>query len=228
LDLALIEDSFCLVDFLSKHATSLKIISFRELKLKIGSWETVFIEMKKLLTLSSVYIRGEFDTGEVMEIRSGLWEHARRVLSDEAIEDFIQCKTDDNPFDLLRSARRDFPPHWGGGDWLCWPGCPYREVQLYERHSLKEAMRIAPGPPAGDTIPFRAALALSLVAVVAAICHICGCILSGTLRPGQLTISCIFLASSASVFGAVFSGFDRTRNLPYLLVLELTGQMIVP
>jgi hypothetical protein len=71
LDLALIEDSFCLVDFLSKHATSLKIISFRELKLKIGSWETVFIEMKKLLTLSSVYIRGEFDTGEVMEIRSG-------------------------------------------------------------------------------------------------------------------------------------------------------------
>jgi hypothetical protein len=125
LDLALIEDSFCLVDFLGKHATSLKIISFRELELKTGSWETVFIEMKKLLTLSSIYIRGAFDTGRVMEIKSGLTEHGRRVLSDEAIEDFIQCKTDDNPFDLLRSARRDFPPH-SCGDWQCRDGCPYR------------------------------------------------------------------------------------------------------
>jgi hypothetical protein len=125
LDLALIEDSFCLVDFLGKHATSLKIISFRELKLKTGSWETVFIEMKKLLTLSSVYIRGAFEVGRVTEIKSGLTEHGRRVLSDKAIEDFIQCKTDDNPFDLLRSAHRDFPPH-SGGDWQCWNGCLYR------------------------------------------------------------------------------------------------------
>lgn len=125
LDLVLIEDSLCLIDFLGKHATSLKIISFRELELKTGSWETVFIEMKKLLTLSSVYIRGAFETRKVMEIKSGLTEHGRTVLSDEAIEDFIQCKTDDNPFDLLRSARRDFPPH-SGGDWQCWDGCPYR------------------------------------------------------------------------------------------------------
>jgi hypothetical protein len=114
-----------LVDFLGKHATSLKIISFRELELKTGSWETVFIEMKKLLTLSSIYIRGAFDTGRVMEIKSGLTEHGRRVLSDEAIEDFIQCKTDDNPLDLLLSARRDFPPH-SCGDWQCRDGCPYR------------------------------------------------------------------------------------------------------
>ncbi|KAG9233588.1 hypothetical protein BJ875DRAFT_442100 [Amylocarpus encephaloides] len=125
LDLALIEDSFCLVDFLGRHATSLKTISFRELELKTGSWETVFIEMKKLLTLSSVYIRGAFHTGRVVEIKSGLTEHGRRILSDEAIEDFIQCKSDDNPFDLLRSARKVYPPH-SGGDWQCWGGCRYR------------------------------------------------------------------------------------------------------
>ena len=82
--------------------------------------------MRKLLTLSSVYIRGDCNIGErVMEIRSGITEHGRRVLSDEAIEDFIQCKIDNNPFDLLRSARRDFPPHLGG-DWQCWDGCLYR------------------------------------------------------------------------------------------------------
>jgi hypothetical protein len=108
LSFALIEDSFCLIDFLSKHSSSLKIISFRNLELKTGSWETVFIEMKKLLTLSSVYIRGDFNIGRVIEIESGLIEHGRTVLSEEAIEDFIQCKTDDNPFDLLRSARMNY------------------------------------------------------------------------------------------------------------------------
>jgi len=33
--------------------------------------------------------------------------------------------------------------------------------------ALSQAIRIAPGSPAGDTIPFRIALTLSLVAVVA-------------------------------------------------------------
>lgn len=89
MDSALIKDSFYLVNFLSKYATSLKIISFRELELKTGSWETVFIKMKKLLTLSSVYIRGAFNAGRVMEIKSGLTEYGRRVLSDKVIEDFI-------------------------------------------------------------------------------------------------------------------------------------------
>jgi hypothetical protein len=93
--------------------------------------------------------------------------------------------------------------------------------------TLSQAMRMTPGSLARNTIPFGTALALSLVAIVAAICHICGCILSGKLRLGQLTISYIFLVSFASVFGVVFSGFRRTRKLPYLLVLELTGQMIV-
>jgi hypothetical protein len=89
LDLALIEDSLCLANFLGKHATSLKIISFRELGLETGSWETVFMEMRKLLSLSSVYIRGDFKTGGVKEIRPGLTEHYCRIISDKAIEDFI-------------------------------------------------------------------------------------------------------------------------------------------
>jgi hypothetical protein len=69
--------------------------------------------MKKLLTLSSVYIRGGFKAGGVKEIK---WERTKRlrVLSDEAIEDFIQCKTDDNPFDLLRSARKVNPLYLSG------------------------------------------------------------------------------------------------------------------
>jgi hypothetical protein len=86
-----------------------------------------------------------------------------------------------------------------------------------------QAMRMAPGPPAGDTISFGLALALSLVAVAAAIGQIRGCFLPSELRPWQLTICCIFLASSASVFGAMISRFHGTRNLLCPLVLELTG-----
>jgi hypothetical protein len=83
-------------------------------------------------------------------------------------------------------------------------------------------MRMTPASPAGDTIPFETALTLSLVAVAAAIGQIRGCFLPGELRPWQLTICCIFLASSASVFGAMVSRFHGTRNLLCPLVLELT------
>ena len=88
--------------------------------------------------------------------------------------------------------------------------------------ALSQAIYIAPGSPAGDTIPFGAALTLSSVAVAAAIGQIGGCFLPGELRPWQLTICCIFLASSASVFGAMVSRFHGIRNLLCTLVLELT------
>jgi len=47
----------------------------------------------------------------------------------------------------------------------------------------------------------------------AGIIQICGCFLPGELRPWQLTICCIFFASSASIFGAMISRFHGTRNL---------------
>lgn len=81
---------------------------------------------------------------------------------------------------------------------------------------------MAPGSPAGDTIPSGLALTLSLVAVAAAVGQIRGCFLLDEFRPWQLTICCIFLASSASVFGAIISRFHGIRNLLCPLVLELT------
>ena len=83
-------------------------------------------------------------------------------------------------------------------------------------------MRIALGSPAGDTIPFGTALTLSLIAVVAVIGQIRRCFLPSELRPWQLTICCIFLASSTSVFGAMISRFHGTRNLLCPLILGLT------
>lgn len=74
-------------------------------------------------------------------------------------------------------------------------------------------MRMAPTSPAGDTIPFGTALTLFTVVVAAAIGQIRGYFLPGELRLWQLTICCIFLASSASVFGAIISRFHGTCNL---------------
>jgi hypothetical protein len=74
--------------------------------------------MKKLLTLSSIYIKGAFNIKKVIKIEFRSTEHRRKVLNDEAIEDFIQCKTDDNPFDLLRFACKVYPLH-PGRDWQC-------------------------------------------------------------------------------------------------------------
>jgi hypothetical protein len=93
---------------------------------------------------------------------------------------------------------------------------------IMHAQASSQAMPMAPASPAGDTIPFGTALALSSVAVAAAIGQIRGCFLPGELRPWQLTICCIFLASSASVFGAMVSRFHGTRNLLCPLVLELT------
>ncbi|KAI0424620.1 hypothetical protein F5Y09DRAFT_323901 [Xylaria sp. FL1042] len=75
-----------------------------------------------------------------------------------------------------------------------------------------QAMHIASVSPAEHAIPFRAALALSSIAVAAAIGQICGCFIPKVLRPWQLAICCIFFASSASLFGVVVSRFHGTRN----------------
>lgn len=84
-----------------------------------------------------------------------------------------------------------------------------------------QAMHTAPASP-GNTIPFGTALTLSSVAVAASIGQIRGCFLPGKLRPWQLTICCIFFASSASIFGAMISRFHgRCTFSP--LILELTG-----
>jgi len=82
-----------------------------------------------------------------------------------------------------------------------------------EMHAqASQAMHMAPVSSAGDAIPSGAALALSSIAVAAAIGQICGCFLPSVLRRWQLAICCIFFASSASLFGVVFSRFHGTRN----------------
>jgi hypothetical protein len=62
-------------------------------------------------------------------------------------------------------------------------------------------MRMAPGSPAGDTIPFGTALTLSLVVVAAAIGQIRGCFLPGKLRPGMVGMG-----------GAIFDTYGRMPN----------------
>ena len=98
-----------MVDFLSKHALTLKRVHFGSLSLETGSWETVFTEMRGVLTLDSIYMPGAFMIGdfwdEVYEIvPERTWTARGGETHDRAIENFIQGKTDNNPFDLLRSA----------------------------------------------------------------------------------------------------------------------------
>ncbi|KAH8751168.1 hypothetical protein BGZ57DRAFT_913868, partial [Hyaloscypha finlandica] len=77
-------------------------------------------------------------------------------------------------------------------------------------------MHIAPDSPGRDTIPFGAALALSLVAIAAIVGQIRGYFLTSELRPSQLAICYIFLISSTSVFGAIISRFHGIYNpLPF-------------
>ena len=62
--------------------------------------------MRDSLTLDSIEMQGVYgigDLGEHVEIVAG-WQLGYNTLNDKAIENFILRKTDDNPFDLLRSA----------------------------------------------------------------------------------------------------------------------------
>ena len=90
--------------FLSKHAITLKSVDFGNLSLETGSWKTVFIGMRHILILDSISIEGNFwrwDYPGSPEITTNWGRHGRKSVRYRAIEDFIQCKTNNNPFDLL-------------------------------------------------------------------------------------------------------------------------------
>jgi hypothetical protein len=75
---------------------------------------------------------------------------------------------------------------------------------------------------AGDTIPFRKALGLSLVAVGASIARVCGCYLLQKRRWWHLGICFISFAPSACLLGVVFSRVDGMHHPPHQLALKLT------
>jgi hypothetical protein len=103
----------CLVDFFSKHALTLKNIHFGLLSLQTGSWETVFLHMREALTLDSLEMPEGFRIGDLWNEEHEIMPTKRwknrggecHLVHNRAIEDFIQRKTENNPFDLLGSAR---------------------------------------------------------------------------------------------------------------------------
>lgn len=106
---AVIRDPLCLVQFLVKHAASLKSVDFTTLTIRTGSWQTVFIGMRDSLTLESISMQGEFRQDEFPGIYPNRSKHGGR-----AIEDFIQRNTIEDPFDLLDSTRVSFQEAYKG------------------------------------------------------------------------------------------------------------------
>jgi hypothetical protein len=103
-------NSLCLVDFFSKYALTLKSIHFGLLSLQTGSWETVFLHMRGVLTLDSLDMPGGFRIGDLWNEEHEImpkktWKDRGGDCHDRAIEHFIQRKTENNPFNLLGSAR---------------------------------------------------------------------------------------------------------------------------
>jgi hypothetical protein len=105
----------------------------------------VFIRIRDALTLDSISMAGDFRLDEWVKITPEQREHGRQVLNDRAIKNFIQRKTNDNLFDLLRSAHESFPPHDLKHFMLCINRqCPYQSVrplsilrQDLQRHVLE-------------------------------------------------------------------------------------------
>ena len=98
----LFQDPVCLIDFLSKHAATLKRVELWALNLQ-AFWESVFIGMRDILTLDSIYIG--HNGCQWIEMEPWWTESGPEFLNGREIENFVQRKTDVNPFDLLRLAR---------------------------------------------------------------------------------------------------------------------------
>lgn len=94
---ATFEDPSHILDFLARHAATLKTVRFSGLELDRGSWETVFLGMRATLAITSSSIRDFYGSGSLAGICSGNQE----TIFELAISDFIQGKTDINPFKML-------------------------------------------------------------------------------------------------------------------------------
>jgi hypothetical protein len=105
----------------------------------------VFIRIRDALTLDLISIARDFRLDKWVKITPEQKEHSCRVLNNRAIKNFIQRKTNNNLFDLLRLAYESFPLHDLKHFMLCInKQCPYQSVrplsilrQDLQRHILE-------------------------------------------------------------------------------------------
>jgi hypothetical protein len=91
-----------LLTFLRRHAATLKSIELSCIDLRRGSWEALCLRMRDILTLESSSICGFGMYDRIMGYHTLAYELEYRL--DRTINDFVQRRTDVNPFDLLRQA----------------------------------------------------------------------------------------------------------------------------
>ena len=100
--------------FFSYHSESLQRVGLADVVLDGGSWEEVFLKMREALRLRSSAIRGNFYSGDTLCLRSAdIGQRSSHIdyplLPSRAIEDFVERRSDVEPFCLLRHARRLAP-----------------------------------------------------------------------------------------------------------------------
>jgi hypothetical protein len=88
-------------------------VNIPDMRAWAGSWETVLLQMRGVLTLDSLDMPGGFRIGDLWNEEHQImlkktwidWGGKCHLVHDRAIERFIQRKDENNPFDLLGSAR---------------------------------------------------------------------------------------------------------------------------
>ncbi|TQW01648.1 hypothetical protein IF2G_10845 [Cordyceps javanica] len=105
-----------LVDFLKRHSEGIVRVRFCDLILHEGSWRNVFHQIRTTLNLQSSEMSGNFYTATPGEFRSveigyDVEYHCIPILQPQCIEEFIERRTDVDPFDLLQKYLHEFPLH---------------------------------------------------------------------------------------------------------------------
>lgn len=135
--------------FFSRHSHTLKRVQLRNITLFEGSWETVISFMRESLLLGSTNMAGDFSINGNwvdVEIYPEMQKHGRRVLPFEAMESFIERRSNVNPFELLRANHKTYPPHTSSSDkQLCEAGvCPFyfalREAEKLLTNNIRDAV----------------------------------------------------------------------------------------
>lgn len=95
--------------------------------------------MREMLVLSSCAMVGKFSANSQVEIDTEMQNHGNRVLPIKAIEDFIEQRSNDHPFELWRTNRKTYPPHKFSNDkQLCHAGFCLYSFDAMRRESYEE------------------------------------------------------------------------------------------
>lgn len=94
-----------LIQFFTRHSSSLKRVELCDLQLARGTWESVFLEMRRALRLKSCILDGDFFQKSMRVFETDIEKQRRgwKLVPHHAVEDFVKGLTDENPFNVLQA-----------------------------------------------------------------------------------------------------------------------------